>query len=225
LGCTCIIPMLECVQSPSKFIETHDAFSCDFIVVVKSCERGFYHSIGMNEPSILGIMTLVNFLTLWTIGWWCFTSCLGYWTNFRDWTCNILVFWDNLHVVHALHINILFELGFKGGLNGGCVRGFKKLTMLFMTSLKNWSKGFLCKKWWMPLTLFTLIMVSTRSWTHLLCMIGHLEGALLSWEEHWSQPNFYSSLSWWGSVGWIYFLPQDDYEVQCCCSNETTHKL
>ncbi len=64
LGCTCIIPMLECVQSPSKFIETHDAFSCDFIVVVKSCERGFYHSIGMNEPSILGIMTLVNFLTL-----------------------------------------------------------------------------------------------------------------------------------------------------------------
>ncbi len=68
LGCTCIIPMLECVQSPSKFTETHHAFSCDFIVVFNSCEGGFYHSIGMNKPNILGIMMLVNFLTLWTIG-------------------------------------------------------------------------------------------------------------------------------------------------------------
>jgi hypothetical protein len=77
----------------------------------------------MNKPNILGIMMLVNFLTLWTIGWWYFTSCLGYWTNFRDWTCNILVFWEDFHVVQALHINIMIELGFKGGLNGGCVRG------------------------------------------------------------------------------------------------------
>ncbi len=37
LGLTCIIPMLECVQSLSKFAQTHDAFICDFVVVLKNC--------------------------------------------------------------------------------------------------------------------------------------------------------------------------------------------
>jgi hypothetical protein len=37
LSLTYIIPMLERVQSLSKFAQTCDAFICDFVIVLKNC--------------------------------------------------------------------------------------------------------------------------------------------------------------------------------------------
>ncbi len=42
LGLTYIIPLLEFVQSLSKFGQTHDVFTCDFVRVVKVCEDDLY---------------------------------------------------------------------------------------------------------------------------------------------------------------------------------------
>jgi hypothetical protein len=42
LGLTYIIPLLEFVQSLSKFGQTHDVFICDFVCIVKVCEDDLY---------------------------------------------------------------------------------------------------------------------------------------------------------------------------------------
>lgn len=42
LGLTYIIPLLEFVQSLSKFGQIHDVFICDFVCVVKVCEDDLY---------------------------------------------------------------------------------------------------------------------------------------------------------------------------------------
>jgi hypothetical protein len=42
MGLVCIIPILECVQGLSKFVQTWDAFICDFVIVVKSCQGDLY---------------------------------------------------------------------------------------------------------------------------------------------------------------------------------------
>jgi predicted glycosyltransferase involved in capsule biosynthesis len=42
LGLTCIIPMLELVQSLSKFAQNQDIFICDFVTIVKKCEAQLY---------------------------------------------------------------------------------------------------------------------------------------------------------------------------------------
>jgi hypothetical protein len=41
---------------------------------------------------------------------------------------------------------MVFELGFKGGLANGCVKGKNIVTMSFMVALKNRNESFLCKK-------------------------------------------------------------------------------
>jgi hypothetical protein len=46
----------------------------------------------------------------------------------------------------------------------------------------------------MPLTLLSEVLFSIKSWTHILCTVGCLKGALFSWEEHWSHSNLYSFL-------------------------------
>ncbi len=42
LGLACMIPMLESIQGLFKFAQIQDAYVCDFVVIVKSCERDLY---------------------------------------------------------------------------------------------------------------------------------------------------------------------------------------
>jgi len=42
LGFICIIPLLECMQFLSKFVQAQDVFICDFIDIVKACEGDLY---------------------------------------------------------------------------------------------------------------------------------------------------------------------------------------
>lgn len=42
LSLVCIILLLDCVQSLSKFGKTHDVLICDFVCVVKVCEDDLY---------------------------------------------------------------------------------------------------------------------------------------------------------------------------------------
>jgi hypothetical protein len=54
------------------------------------------------------------------------------------------------------------------------------------------------------------VLDSAISWTNFLGTIEHFEGSLLSWEEHWGQPNVHPSLAWWIEVRSISFLLQKD---------------
>jgi hypothetical protein len=60
----CIILMLECVQSLSKFAQTRYAFIFVFVVIVKSCQGIFIKCIMMSKQVGMGIMTLIDFWTL-----------------------------------------------------------------------------------------------------------------------------------------------------------------
>jgi hypothetical protein len=42
LGVSYIIPLLECMQSLSKFVQDWDVFICDFVDAIKACERDLY---------------------------------------------------------------------------------------------------------------------------------------------------------------------------------------
>jgi hypothetical protein len=42
LGLICILPLFECKQFLSKFVQARDVFICDFIDIVKACERDLY---------------------------------------------------------------------------------------------------------------------------------------------------------------------------------------
>jgi len=42
LGLICILPLLECMQFVSKFIQARNVFICDFIDIIKACERDLY---------------------------------------------------------------------------------------------------------------------------------------------------------------------------------------
>jgi hypothetical protein len=42
LGLVCIILMLECIQGLFKFVQNQDAFICDFVVIIKSCQGDLY---------------------------------------------------------------------------------------------------------------------------------------------------------------------------------------
>jgi len=44
LLCSCIILLLECVQSLSKFGQIQDVFICDFVSDVKVCEADLYQT-------------------------------------------------------------------------------------------------------------------------------------------------------------------------------------
>ncbi len=51
LGLACIIPMLECVQSLSKFAQAHDVFICDFVATLKSWAWIYIACIAMSKLS------------------------------------------------------------------------------------------------------------------------------------------------------------------------------
>ncbi len=42
LGLICILPLLECMQYLSKFVQARDVFICDFIDVINTCEGYLY---------------------------------------------------------------------------------------------------------------------------------------------------------------------------------------
>jgi hypothetical protein len=42
LGLSCIIPLLECIPSLSKFVQVQNVFICDFVDVIKACEGNLY---------------------------------------------------------------------------------------------------------------------------------------------------------------------------------------
>ncbi len=52
-GCICIIAMLECVQSPSKFIEMHDAFIVILLLLSKKL-KGVFTIVFYMPPNSLG---------------------------------------------------------------------------------------------------------------------------------------------------------------------------
>jgi hypothetical protein len=60
-GLTYIIPMLECVQNLSKFVQTHDVFICDFVVVLKSYVGDLY-CMYCNEQASYGLKDFNQFL-------------------------------------------------------------------------------------------------------------------------------------------------------------------
>jgi hypothetical protein len=53
LGLACIILMLECIQGLFKFAQTQDAFICDFVAIVKSCQGDLYR-MHCNEKTRYG---------------------------------------------------------------------------------------------------------------------------------------------------------------------------
>jgi hypothetical protein len=42
LWVSCILHLLKCMQSLSKFVQFFDVFICDFVDVIKVCERDLY---------------------------------------------------------------------------------------------------------------------------------------------------------------------------------------
>jgi len=42
MGLSYILPLFECMQYLSKFVQACDVFNCDFVDAVKACERNLY---------------------------------------------------------------------------------------------------------------------------------------------------------------------------------------
>jgi hypothetical protein len=55
---SCIIPLLKCMQSLSKFVQARDAFICDFVYAFKACEGdlyGLFVDLIMNNGHVDGV--------------------------------------------------------------------------------------------------------------------------------------------------------------------------
>jgi hypothetical protein len=60
LGLNAIMPLFEVVHSLIKFTQLCDMFVCDFIVVVKICERNVYHGMYFRVDMFMNFETLIN---------------------------------------------------------------------------------------------------------------------------------------------------------------------
>jgi hypothetical protein len=55
LGLSYIIPLFECMQSLSKFVQVWNVFICDFVDVIKACERDIYTNYMLIQLQTMGM--------------------------------------------------------------------------------------------------------------------------------------------------------------------------